>query len=151
MKEIYGDLIELAKEGKFNVIAHGCNCFCTMGHGIAATIKMSFPEVWYADQKTKKGDRNKLGTILPVKIHENLTVVNIYTQFEFGGFGRPIHADYNAIKHGLKELKRQFSGKSIGLPLIGAGLAGGDWILIKAIIEKELENEDVTIVYWKKN
>jgi O-acetyl-ADP-ribose deacetylase (regulator of RNase III) len=28
---IDGDLIKLAKEGKFDVIAHGCNCHSTMG------------------------------------------------------------------------------------------------------------------------
>ena len=28
-QEIEGDLIKLAQEGKFDVIAHGCNCFCS--------------------------------------------------------------------------------------------------------------------------
>jgi O-acetyl-ADP-ribose deacetylase (regulator of RNase III) len=31
MKVIKGDLIQLAKDGKFDLIVHGCNCFCTMG------------------------------------------------------------------------------------------------------------------------
>jgi O-acetyl-ADP-ribose deacetylase (regulator of RNase III) len=35
MKEIEGDLIDLAKRGHFDVVTHGCNCFCTMGAGIA--------------------------------------------------------------------------------------------------------------------
>jgi len=30
MKEITGNLITLAKEGHFDMIVHGCNCFCTM-------------------------------------------------------------------------------------------------------------------------
>ena len=30
-----GDLIKLAKQGRFDVIVHGCNCFCQMGAGIA--------------------------------------------------------------------------------------------------------------------
>jgi hypothetical protein len=25
-KEVFGDLIELAKRGQFDVIGHGCNC-----------------------------------------------------------------------------------------------------------------------------
>ena len=33
--EIEGDLIEFAKEGRLDVITHGCNCMCTMGAGIA--------------------------------------------------------------------------------------------------------------------
>ena len=32
MKEVFGDLIELALVGKFDVIVHGCNCFSTMGN-----------------------------------------------------------------------------------------------------------------------
>ena len=39
MKIIKGDLIKLALQGEFDVIVHGCNCFCTMGAGIAKSIK----------------------------------------------------------------------------------------------------------------
>ena len=59
MKLIKGDLIQLAKNGEFDVIIHGCNCFCTMGAGIAKTIKDIFPEAYKADLNTKKGDRSK--------------------------------------------------------------------------------------------
>jgi O-acetyl-ADP-ribose deacetylase (regulator of RNase III) len=43
-------------------------------------------------------------------------------------------------------IKTNFSGERIGLPKIGAGLAGGDWSVILAIISEELASEDVTIV-----
>jgi O-acetyl-ADP-ribose deacetylase (regulator of RNase III) len=39
-----------------------------------------------------------------------------------------------------------FSGKRIGYPKIGAGLAGGDWNIISSIIDKELIGEDHTLV-----
>ena len=35
-----------------------------------------------------------------------------------------------------------------GLPLIGAGLAGGDWTIIEKIIEEETRGEYVTIVRY---
>ena len=41
-QEISGDLIKLALEGKFDVIAHGCNCFCTMKSGIAPQMAKNF-------------------------------------------------------------------------------------------------------------
>ena len=50
MKTLQGDLIALAQAGAFDVIAHGCNCFCTMGRGIVGSIKVHFPEAWSADQ-----------------------------------------------------------------------------------------------------
>ena len=31
MKTIKGNLITMAKEGKFDVIVHGCNCYHVMG------------------------------------------------------------------------------------------------------------------------
>jgi O-acetyl-ADP-ribose deacetylase (regulator of RNase III) len=39
MKFVKGDIIDIAKRGKFDVIIHGCNCFNTMGACIAKTIK----------------------------------------------------------------------------------------------------------------
>jgi O-acetyl-ADP-ribose deacetylase (regulator of RNase III) len=46
MKVTEGDLIKKAKEGEFDLIVHGCNCFCTMGGGIAKGIKREFPEAY---------------------------------------------------------------------------------------------------------
>ena len=63
MKKITGDLIKLALEGEFDVIVHGCNCFCTMGAGIAKTIKQKFPAAYEADLQTVNGDKSKLGQI----------------------------------------------------------------------------------------
>jgi O-acetyl-ADP-ribose deacetylase (regulator of RNase III) len=45
-------------------------------------------------------------------------------------------------------MKAKFSGKTIGLPMIGAGLAGGDWDIIEKIIEDEMFGEYVTIVQY---
>ena len=61
MKEVKGDLIELAQAGHFDVITHGCNFFNTMGAGIAPQIKKAFPDAWYADNRTTRGDIMKLG------------------------------------------------------------------------------------------
>lgn len=44
MRNVQGDLIELALNGVFDVIVHGCNCQCTMGAGIAKSIRAKFPE-----------------------------------------------------------------------------------------------------------
>ena len=99
MKKIKGDLIKLALNGDFDVIVHGCNCFCAMGKGIALTIKKVFPEAYQADLKTVKGDKEKLGHYSSATVQRNghqITVVNAYTQYNYGGSG--IKADYGAIK-----------------------------------------------------
>ena len=145
MKYKVGDLVRDA--GDFDVIVHGCNCFCTMGAGIAKQIKKAFPKAYQADQNTICGDQTKLGTITYYQNKKNPIVVNAYTQFDFGRSN--INADYDAIRQCMKRIKLQFSGMKIGLPKIGAGLAGGDWEIIETIINEELDGEDVTVVLFK--
>lgn len=151
MKAIQGDLIKLALAGKFDVIIHGCNCFCTMGAGIAKTIKQKFPAAYQADLATLKGDKNKLGKISHAAIElptGKLIVVNGYTQYHWKGRGTK--ADYTAILQVFKDIKNNFSGLRIGYPAIGAGLAGGDWSIIAKIIQEELVDENHTFVKYQK-
>jgi O-acetyl-ADP-ribose deacetylase (regulator of RNase III) len=49
----------------------------------------------------------------------------------------------------LHKMNAVFSGKHIGLPKIGAGLAGGDWNKIESIIKRELKDCKVTVVNYK--
>ena len=147
MKIIKGDLIKLALDGEFDVIVHGCNCFCTMGAGIAKTIKNKFPEAYKADLNTVKGNKEKLGTISRAVIERNgneLIVVNGYTQYNWRGSGTLV--DYSAVRSVFRNIKSQFSGKRIGYPKIGAGLAKGDWAIISKSVDEELEGEDHTLV-----
>lgn len=147
-KVVVGDLIEMAKEGKFDVIAHGCNCHCTMGAGIAKIIKATWPVAYQADLATKKGDRSKLGNYSKAVV-SGLTIVNMYTQYNYTR--DKVDVEYPALEMGLKKLKEEFTGQRIGLPMIGAGLAGGNWGLIKEIIGNTLSGEDVTVVILEKD
>jgi O-acetyl-ADP-ribose deacetylase (regulator of RNase III) len=145
LKYIDGNILEA--EDMFDVIAHGCNCFCNFGAGLAKAIKHKYPEAYKADLATRKGDKKKLGSCSYHDYH-GFTVVNAYTQYYYGG-GK-VNADYKAIRKCMKWIKNAYSGKRIGLPKIGAGLAKGDWKTIEKIIEEELKGEDVTIVNLKK-
>ena len=149
MKKEKGDLLALALSGRFDVIVHGCNCFCTMGGGIAKAIQEKFPEAYAADLLTIKGDGNKLGTYTSATVTRNnrkITIVNGYSQYHFHGPG--VLVDYPAVRRLFAAIKRDFSGKRIGYPKLGAGLAGGDWRIIAAIIEEELKEEDHTLVLY---
>jgi O-acetyl-ADP-ribose deacetylase (regulator of RNase III) len=146
IKYIDGDLVKEAE--LFDVIAHCCNCYCNMGAGIAPQIKAKFPEAYLADCTTERGDESKLGTIT---FTENTTpiVVNLYGQYDYTGRRHgEMDLDYDALRSALRAMKQEFSGLLFGLPKIGAGLAGGDWDVIEAIIEEELEGERVIIVNY---
>lgn len=117
MRVVNGDLIKLAQAGEFDVIVHGCNCFCTMGAGIAKAIKSAFPAAFQADLQTPNGDKAKLGTYSSAVIetgYGQLTVINAYTQFNWRGNGNK--ADYDAIRNVFRQLRSDFSGKRIGFP-----------------------------------
>lgn len=149
LKTVRGDLLKLALDGHFDVIIHGCNCHCVMSAGIALAMLNTFPEAVAADNATAKGDRAKLGTISVATVERgghSLTIVNGYTQFDRRGDG--VLADYDAIRSVMRQVKTKFSGKRIGYPKIGAGLAKGDWALISQIIEEELSGEDHTFVEY---
>lgn len=143
---VTGDLIQLVKDEKFDVIVHGCNCFCTMGSGVAAAIRKAFPAAYTVDSFTPYGEETKLGTI-SVADTGKVIVVNAYTQYSFGGAVR--NFDYGAFQVCLQEIARRFGHLRIGMPKIGAGLGGGDWNKIKNIIHNVMGNcHSVTIVEY---
>lgn len=165
-KEIKGDLISLAKQGEFNVIVHGCNCFSTMGAGIAVPMKNNFG----CDMFPREGKLNKQGKREPVEVgnidklgcidyqnkivnSHSVTVVNAYTQYRYGknhADGDKCPVDYDAIALCMRKINHTFKGKKVGLPMIGCGLAGGDWDIVHFIIREELVDCDVTVVIFDK-
>jgi O-acetyl-ADP-ribose deacetylase (regulator of RNase III) len=146
IRYIDGDLIKQSDD--FEVIAHVCNCFHSMGAGIAPQIKNKFPDAYAADCATSKGDLDKMGTISYSEATKPI-VVNLYGQFDTNGRrSGNMDLDYDALRKAIKAMKNKFSGKMFGLPMIGAGLAGGDWSIIEKIIEDEMRGEMVTIVRY---
>lgn len=147
MKTVQGDLLQMALRGDFDVIVHGCNCFNTMGAGIAKFVKATFPEAYEADLATAKGERGKLGSYSSATVEREgrrLTVVNAYTQFHYRG-RKPL-VDYEALSQVFHAIGRDFAGQRIGYPKIGAGLAGGDWERISRLIDDALEGAEHTLV-----
>jgi len=157
-REIEGDLIKLALQGEFDVIAHGCNCFCLQGAGIAKQMSDIFDtnnfRKYPLELPMLKGDINKLGRISYREyykfindeiIHPRVVVVNAYTQYQLGP-----NLDYEALTLCLRKMNHEFKGKHIGLPQIGCGIAGGDWDVVKLLIKQELKDCDVTVVIYNK-
>jgi O-acetyl-ADP-ribose deacetylase (regulator of RNase III) len=149
IKYTTGDLVK--QSDNFEVIAHCCNSFCNMGAGIAPQIKNKFPEAFTVDCATTKGDVNKLGTITYTVEQTTPIVVNLYGMYDFKkSYPNEVMVKYDSLRLALRAMKNKFSGKTFGLPMIGAGLANGDWSIIEKIIEEEMRGEYVTIVEYKQ-
>jgi O-acetyl-ADP-ribose deacetylase (regulator of RNase III) len=151
METIRGNLLEYFRLKQFDTIIHGCNCFNTMGAGIAKQIKEQYPEAYKADLKTKKGDINKLGNCSHVILYEreySQIIINAYTQYRYGGKSS---VDYDAIEKVFTRLNEwdTLSQTKMGIPFIGSGYAGGDWEKIKGIIERVTPNLNITAVEFR--
>ena len=151
MKEVKGDLVSMLYYREFDVGIHGCNCFHKMKSGIAKSMVEVFPALEDADKfDSLYANEEKLGSFTSRSFSDTnmgyVTIINAYTQFTYARDRRV--ADYDAIRKVFKRIKNMFGSKgfSFGIPKIGSGLAGGDWSIISAIIEEEMEGEDLTLV-----
>lgn len=154
MRYVIGNLLDMFDEGYFRIIGQGCNCFNTMGSGIAAQIAHRYPQVYVEDCKTVKGDRNKLGTYTQYEFpNSDQVLLNCYSQYTF--WDKNDMFSYDALHKVLTTIKNDFNdklmeGKCIAFPLIGAGLAQGNWKLISEIFE-EVAIPNCYIVVWNQD
>ena len=138
-------------KGGDDVICHGCNCFHKMGAGVALQIAKTYPEAYLADRKTNFKDKNKLGTysfwvgknvFFPDK---NITIVNAYTQYNYGIINQKSPFDYDAFKRVLPPIRGAFKDKTIGMPKIGCGLGGADWLIVEKMINDCFGEREVKV------
>ena len=161
---IKGNIIDLAKSGKYDVVVHGCNCFCLMGAGLAPQMAAAFGcDDFNLEQTQYDGDINKLGNIdyeticledgklvsMQTGVDEEavyVTAVNAYTQYEPGP-----NADMAALDMCLQKLNHTFKGEKILLPQIGCGIGGLNWKEVLLLIKRRMADCEVTIVLYDKN
>ena len=142
LKHAKGNLLDMAEKGDFELIIQGCNCFNTMGGGIAREIRERYPYVAEVDALTTKGDYNKLGNytknVVVVNKEHSFVVINAYTQFGMSS-GEDVF-EYIAFELILQKMLRLYGTYKIGLPYIGMGLAGGNKEIIIEMIEEFANN-----------
>lgn len=149
IREVEGNLLDMFDAGEFDVIIHGCNCRSIMGAGIAQQIAQRYPLVAQMDAYIRSG----LGSILTVPLNGNQAVINGYTQLYPGR--TPIDGEdrLEAIRSVFDRTNKwslQFDRKlRFGIPLIGAGLAGGHWPDIEKTINEASPDMDITLVRYK--
>ena len=149
MKYVKGNLLDAFDRGDVNVIAHQCNCFNTMGSGIAPQIARRWPVVQDADDTTLPGDKDKLGKFTHAWVGDSV-VFNHYGQFYYGR-QRGGDTDYVSLALAMRRmcvwLDTHYVADivKIGFPKIGCGLGGGDWEIVSKMIEFVFAGYEVTI------
>lgn len=130
------------------VIVHGCNAQGVMGSGVAKIIRDKYPKA-YNEYRTEY-ERNvyslPIGNIIPVWTNSKM-IINAITQDYYGQDGKR-YVSYDAVAKSMHEVNKFCLGynyKEVAMPQIGAGLGGGDWNVIAAIIESELKDVQVKV------
>ena len=154
-----GDLMAVTS----GIIAHGCNAQGVMGSGVAALVKAKYPaafEQYVADLEMMDIDDydykgvSPLGyvsfwspTVLNDLTPDRLLIANCITQNLFGRAGSKF-VSYDAIHSCFAVLESvvKMNRMTINIPRIGAGLGGGDWTVIEAIINSVCK--DSKVVCW---
>jgi O-acetyl-ADP-ribose deacetylase (regulator of RNase III) len=138
-------------EANCDALIHQCNCFHTMGSGVAFYVREFFPEAYAADCQTKCGDPAKLGSFSFAKVTNpkfpNIkSIINLYSQFDFSSESRCTR--YDALVDGLTSVRDRMRSKANGelrtlaLPFrMGSNRGGGDWRIVRACIESVFSDE----------
>lgn len=153
IKTIYGDLLT---ERPNSVIIHGCNCQGVMGSGVALAVKNKYPDVFdkYLDLCNNTKPEELLGTMQTFIIKKGITLVNGFTQLDFGS-GRQINYEaiykvFEDVNFFMKLLTEIGMQRTLYFPKIGAGLGGGNWRIISTIIEETVDQQfNPTLVEYK--
>nr|WP_292486547.1 macro domain-containing protein [Methanohalobium sp.] len=121
------------------MIIHGCNARGVMNAGVAKAIRERWPETYYVYQHVYKYRGLRLGEVLWSHSYNGEKLIgNCISQDDYGRTG--VHVDYDAIRNCMKEVKIECERRSINefaMPMMGAGLGGGDWNIIEDIVYEE--------------
>jgi O-acetyl-ADP-ribose deacetylase (regulator of RNase III) len=167
---VNGDIVDLIDSGNYNIAFHGCNCYATMGSGVARGLSLRWGKVRIVDTKTPYGMKSKLGTYSRALIsprirdgrHKFCLIYNIYTQFgvrrweghedifEYEHYETALKSMREEIEESLKSKDKGRDSIHIIMPKIGSMRAGGDWDRILKITKEILGEYDLTIVNYVK-
>jgi O-acetyl-ADP-ribose deacetylase (regulator of RNase III) len=127
-------------------IVHGCNSHGVMGSGVAKMVRSKYPPAYqrYVDEYNRVG--LELGTVIPSIQRDDKVIYNAITQQNYGNNKNVVYVSYWAIAEAFRYIDSAVNIKQIALPMIGAGLANGNWDVISAIIENTL-TRTLPVVY----
>jgi O-acetyl-ADP-ribose deacetylase (regulator of RNase III) len=132
------------------ILVHGCNARGRMGKGIAAQIKKKFPAAFQVYEAAYRAQGLKLGSITHAEVGSRLHIVNAVTQDHWHHPDPAfVLADYEAIESAFRLVRDIAHANSLPVhfPLIGCGLAHGDWTEVAPRIERAL-GPDIEKTLW---
>jgi O-acetyl-ADP-ribose deacetylase (regulator of RNase III) len=118
-------------------ICHCVNAQGKMRSGVAKAIREQYPKAYEVYMQTYETEGLRLGQVIGADCG-NHVILNLVGQNRYGYDGR-LYVDYIAIRKGIYTINENIK-EPVAFPLIGCGLAGGDWKIVSSIIEEESTN-----------
>lgn len=149
IRYVVGNLLEANED----VIVHGVNARGAFGSGVAGAMAAAWPGAKDSYLKAYSSGLVKLGSVIWAGVGGGKIVGHAVTQPTYGRTGVHLSmsalracmgAVANAARDGISELAPQ-GFRSLAMPKIGAGLAGGDWREIEPVIEEILGGVEIAI------
>ena len=137
------------------IICHICNDAGLWGAGFVVALSKRWPGLqnaysfWHSTKTTFR-----LGAVQFVDVENDIQVANMIGQHGVRSLMNPTPIRYNAVEECLKTVITNCyeNNKTLHMPRIGCGLAGGNWEHIERIINKILtEVGDVDIYVYDLN
>lgn len=148
MKYKIDNVERVLRDKDFDVFIHGCNSKGKFGSGIAGVVRKVYPNCAETYRKALNRKENNLGDYSIYFVDETpkgKLIYNAITQDDFGYDGSK-YGSYDAIDHVFQKVAKVwnslpdfYKNKTICYPLIGCGLGGLQWSVVKEIIDYRLQ------------
>jgi O-acetyl-ADP-ribose deacetylase (regulator of RNase III) len=149
-----GDATSPDVEGN-KIICHICNDVSGWGRGFVLSLSKKWKEPEAEYRKWANGTilyrPFKLGQVQFVRVEKDIVVANMIGQHDIRFHNGIPPIRYDAVDECLKkvaEVALKYKA-SVCCPKIGAGLAGGDWNKIEALIIENLCKKDIDVYIYE--
>ena len=152
IKYVTGDATNPVGPGK-RIIAHCCNDAGFWNAGFVRALSERFRQPERDYRRWARGLTPvpfRLGQVQFVRVQPGLCVANIIGQSGIRSASNSKPIRYDSLREGLARVRLLAlpHNASVHMPRIGAGLAGGGWETISAIIEDELCSHGVNVTVY---
>ncbi|SRR5258706_13403723 len=138
-----GNILEITG----GIICHQVNHKGVANAGLAREIKLLYPNFMNDYFKCCKEYSfeyiREFGVVSFYDVNEFFTIASIFGQDDYGR--DKVYTDYYSLKFGLQTVMRRSAFEKLNVYIphgIGCGLAGGNWKLVKGIIEDVFKYND---------
>lgn len=130
--------------GDLDALAHGVNCKGVMGAGIAKDFKLRWPAMYSGYRTLAEEGSLYPGNVFPYRAPEGRFIYNLCSQDRPGPDAKLRWVAQSVAK--MLDYAEDNQVKRIGIPRIGCGIGGLEWIDVRLILELLANESSVDLV-----